>query len=62
MSTIKRSTKDGERGRIDRTRLEKTTEEDIARQIAEDPDTAPEITQEDLKRARLVRPLQPAAE
>jgi len=29
---------------IDRAKIEATTDEDIARQIAEDPDTAPELT------------------
>ena len=61
MSTIKRSGK-AEPGRVDRKRVNSTSDEEIARQIADDPDTAPEVTEADLKRARLVRPLQPAAE
>ena len=42
----------------DWARIDATTDEDIARQIAEDPDTAPEIDEEDwLRNARVVRPL-----
>lgn len=43
-------------GKVDWERLEATTDEDIARQIAEDPDTAPELTKEDLDEAWLVHP------
>ena len=43
-------------GYIDRERVDATTDEDIARQIADDPDTAPEITEDDLKNARIVKP------
>ncbi len=43
-------------GKVDRERLEATTDEDITRQIAEDPDTAPELTEEDLDEAWLVHP------
>ena len=35
------------------TRLDATTDEDIARQIAEDPDTAPELTDEWFDKADL---------
>lgn len=31
-------------GRIDKAKFDATTDEDIARQIAEDPDTAPDVT------------------
>lgn len=41
---------------IDRERLDAMTDADVARQIAEDPDAAPEITEDDLKRARVVKP------
>ncbi|MDZ7713840.1 MAG: hypothetical protein U5L06_12385 [Rhodovibrio sp.] len=43
-------------GYVDRARLDAMTDDDIARQIADDPDAAPEITEADLKRARLVKP------
>jgi hypothetical protein len=43
-------------GKVDWERVEATTDEDIARQIAEDPDTAPELTEEDLDEAWLVHP------
>ena len=43
---------------FDWSKFDATTDEDIARQIAEDPDTAPELDEEDwLANARLVRPL-----
>ncbi len=38
-------------------RLDAITDEDIARQIAEDPDVAPELTDEWFENARLVIPL-----
>ena len=44
---------------IGRERFDALTDEDIARQIAEDPDLAPEMTEQDLKRARVVRPARP---
>jgi uncharacterized protein (DUF4415 family) len=46
-------------------KLDATTDEDIARQIAEDPDTAPELTDEWFDRAeiregdKLIRPARP---
>lgn len=40
----------------DWARVDALTDEDIARQIAADPDVAPEMTDDDLKRARVVRP------
>jgi uncharacterized protein (DUF4415 family) len=46
-------------------KLDATTDEDIARQIAEDPDTAPELTDEFFDKAeirhgdRLIRPGRP---
>jgi hypothetical protein len=43
-------------GQIDRARVDAMTDDDIARAIAEDPDAAPEITEDDLKRARIVKP------
>lgn len=52
MSTIKQSTK----GRVDWRRVHATTDEDIYRQIAEDPDTARESTEEDLDKAWIVHP------
>ena len=38
-------------------KLDAITDEDIARQIAEDPDVAPELTDEWFENARLVIPL-----
>ena len=37
----------------DLVRLDAATDEDIARQIAEDPDTAPELTDADLAEAEI---------
>ena len=57
MPTIARSRKRHERtGRVDWVEVDATTEADIARQIAEDPDTAPEITEDALDRAVIVSP------
>jgi hypothetical protein len=53
--TIARSRKRHERtGRVDWAKVDATTEADIARQIAEDPDTAPELTEDALDRAVIV--------
>lgn len=52
MSTVKQSTP----GRVDWRRVDATTDEDIDRQIAEDPDTAPESNEEDLDEAWIVHP------
>ena len=41
----------------DWTRVDATTDEDIARQIAEDPDTAPDMSRWDWSKARVVRPV-----
>jgi len=41
-------------GAVDWKRVRATTEDKIARQIAEDPDTAPEVTEEALDRAVVV--------
>src|SRR5947209_19259977 len=49
----------------DLAKLDATTDEDIARQIAEDPDTAPELTDEFFEKAefrigeKLIRPGRP---
>jgi putative transcriptional regulator len=43
-------------GAADLARIDATTDEEIARQIADDPDTAPELTEADLDRATVVRP------
>jgi hypothetical protein len=43
-------------GRVDWDRVDATTEKDIASQIAEDPDTAPEVTEEAMERAVVVSP------
>lgn len=42
------------KGRVDWAKVDATTEDDIVRQIAEDPDTAPELTEEALDRAVIV--------
>ena len=39
---------------VDYAKLDATTDEDIARQIAEDPDTAPDMADWDLTPARVV--------
>jgi uncharacterized protein (DUF4415 family) len=46
----------GATGRTDFARLDATTDEDIARQIAEDPDTAPEFTDAMMENAEWVMP------
>lgn len=55
--TIARSHKRHEwTGRVDWAKVDATTEADIARQTAEDPDTAPELTEDALDRAVIVSP------
>ncbi len=55
MPTVKRSRKRGEKtGRINIAKVEATTDADISRQIAKDPDTAPELTDNDLDGAVIV--------
>ena len=57
MPTVERSRKRLTRtGRVEWSRVHATTDEDIARQIAEDADTAPELGEEDLDRAVIVSP------
>ncbi len=57
MPTTKRSAPEATtRGRIDWERVRAATDEDIARQIAEDPDAAPELTENDLDEAWIVHP------
>ena len=46
-------------GRVDWAKVDATTDEEIARQAAEDPDTAAPWTEEEFARARLVRPSRP---
>ncbi len=41
---------------MDWAKVDVTTDEDIARQIAADPDTAPELTDDALERAVIVSP------
>jgi len=59
MSTIKRSQRGNRRtaGRVDLKRVRATTEKDIARWIAEDPDTAPELPPEVRPRVIYTPPL-----
>jgi hypothetical protein len=55
MPTVERSRKRLARtGRVDWERVDATTEEEIARQIAEDPEAAPEVTDDALARAVVV--------
>ncbi|GIL41284.1 BrnA antitoxin family protein [Roseiterribacter gracilis] len=42
--------------KIDWTRFDATTDEEIAQQIADDPDTAPELTDEEFARGVWVQP------
>jgi hypothetical protein len=57
MPTVERSREQlAQTGRLDLDRVEAITEKDIARQIAEDPDTAPALTEEALDRAVVVSP------
>jgi putative transcriptional regulator len=58
VTTVKRSLDEIDTSDIDWTKVDATTEEEIARQIAEDADTAPDMAGR-LAEARLVRP--PAA-
>ncbi len=53
MPIVRRSARQIGKGRVDRERLRATTEREIARQIASDPDV-PEMTVADLQRARRV--------
>ena len=48
-----------ERETMDWAAVDALTDEDIARQIAEDPDTAPDLSEWDWSKARLVRPVRP---
>ena len=53
MPIVRRSARQIGKGRVDWERLRRTTEAEIARQIASDPDVA-EMTNADLRRARRV--------
>ena len=48
-----------ERETMDWAAVDALTDDDIARQIAEDPDTAPDLSEWDWSKARLVRPVRP---
>jgi hypothetical protein len=43
-------------GQVDRDKVRATSDADIARQIADDPDAAPELTDDALDRATIVEP------
>jgi hypothetical protein len=43
-------------GKVDWNRVDATTDDALARQIAEDPETAPEVTEEALDRSVVVSP------
>ncbi len=68
MPTRRKSSDQGvlkDSSQIDRAKFDVLTDEDIRRQIEADPDAAPQMTDEDLRRARVVRPargVKPAAE
>jgi putative transcriptional regulator len=51
MPTASRSRSDLDLSRIDWTKVDATTDEDIARQVAEDADTAPLFTAEEIQAA-----------
>jgi hypothetical protein len=60
MSTVKRKAgKLRKAGKVDWEKVRATSDQDIARQIDEDPDTAPDLSDWDLSKAKLVRPLEP---
>lgn len=55
MPTVKRSGKRvAQAGRVDWRKLDRTSDAEVRRQIAEDPDTAPELTEDALDRAMIV--------
>jgi len=57
MPTVVRSRKRLPRtGAVDWNRVDATTGEELVRQIAEDPETAPEVTEEALDRSVIVSP------
>ncbi len=55
--TLKPGDKDAE---ADLAALDAMTDEDIARQIAEDPDVAPDMSEWTASTPRLIQPLEPA--
>ena len=59
MPTVKRSSSDVDLSTFDWSKVDATSEEDIARQIAEDPDTAPDLSTEPPMQVRRVRPPEP---
>jgi uncharacterized protein (DUF4415 family) len=58
MSIVRRSAKQvgKHKGRVDWTRVKRTTDREIADQIASDPDTAPILNEEWFRTARVVMP------
>jgi hypothetical protein len=56
-STVTHKTHPGEpAGTIHEDRLDAMTDADIDRQIAEDPDAAPDVSAWDIAKARIVKP------
>jgi putative transcriptional regulator len=55
VTTVKRSIDEIDLSRIDWTKADQTTDDEIARQIAGDPDTAPDMAGKQ-RSARIVRP------
>ena|SRR5438045_4305466 len=55
MRIVRRSRADLDLGKIDWARIDATTDADIARQISEDPDTAPIFSAKQIAAARRVR-------
>ena len=57
ISTVKRKTGDRRKvGKVDWNKVSSTSDEDIARQIEQNSDAAPDLSDWDLSKAKLVRP------
>lgn len=56
MSAVRRTRADFDLSKVDWARLAQPTEAEIDAQIAADPDTSPVFTEEELARARRVKP------
>jgi putative transcriptional regulator len=56
MPIVRRTRAELDLSKFDRTKVDQTTDEEIDAMIPEDPDTAPEWTDEELGRARRVMP------
>ena len=56
MSIVRKRRDEADLSRVDWAKVRATTDEDIARMAAEDPDTPPPATDEEMARARWVVP------